>query len=59
MRFNETVTDKVVDQLPARLWPHLQPYFLAVAAAILALELGGFGFALWRRLSAFSGVAYP
>ncbi len=58
-RFNETMVDKVVDQLPAKLWPHLQPYFFAVAAAILALELGGFGLEIRHRLSAFSGVAHP
>lgn len=58
-RFNETMMDKVVDQMPAKLWPHLQPYFFAVAAALLVLELIGFGLQLWPRLSAFSGVAHP
>ncbi len=58
-RFSETIMDKIVDQLPAKLWPHLQPYFFAVAAALLALELMGLGSEIWHRLSAFSGVAHP
>ena len=58
-RFNETMVDKIVDQLPAKLWPHLQPYFFAVAAALLALDLIGLGFVIWQRLSGFSGVAHP
>jgi K+-sensing histidine kinase KdpD len=58
-RFSETIVDKIVDQLPAKLWPHLQPYFFAVAAALLALELIGLGSEIWHRLSAFSAVAHP
>jgi hypothetical protein len=59
MRFNETVMDKLVDQMPAKLWPHLQPYFFAVASAILTLELIGFGSLLWHRLSGFAGGVHP
>ncbi|MGO8757970.1 MAG: hypothetical protein ACLQG3_07585 [Terracidiphilus sp.] len=49
-RFNESMTDKLVDQLPAKLWPRLQPYFFSVASAILALELIGLGTVLWHRV---------
>jgi hypothetical protein len=50
-RFNETMVDKIVDQLPARLWPRIQPYFFAVGAALFALELIGVGALVWQRLS--------
>ena len=44
------MTDKLVDQLPAKLWPRLQPYFFSVASAILALQLIGLGTVLWHRV---------
>ncbi|MGA2570288.1 MAG: hypothetical protein ABSF23_07180 [Terracidiphilus sp.] len=58
-RFNESLTDKLVDQWPAKLWPRLQPYFFSVASAILALELIGLGLAVWRRLASLSIGVHP
>jgi hypothetical protein len=38
MRFNETVRDKLVDQLPPRLWPILRiPFFIASGLLVLFL----------------------
>jgi len=48
-RFNETFADKLVDQLPARVWPKLKIPFFALAAIVLLLEVAGNGFALWQR----------
>jgi len=50
-RFSETMMDKFVDQLPASLWPKIQPFFFAVAAALFVLELLGAGAVAWHRLS--------
>jgi hypothetical protein len=58
MRFNETMVDKLVDQLPAKAWPRLQAPFFAVAAALLILELIGFGAMIWHRLGGLSGIAH-
>jgi len=58
-RFNETIVDKLVDQLPATLWPRIQGPFFAVAAALLALELIGFGAMIWPRLSGIFAAAHP
>jgi hypothetical protein len=48
-RFNETMTDFLVDQLPAKAWPKLQIPFFAVGAAFMALTLIGLGVVLWQR----------
>ncbi len=37
MRFNETFRDKLVDQLPPRLWPVLRIPFFVVAAMLILL----------------------
>ncbi len=58
-RFNETMVDKLVDQLPAKVWPRLQPYFFAVGAALFALELIGVGALVWQRLSGLVVAPHP
>lgn len=58
-RFNETMVDKIVDQLPAKLWPRIQPFFFAVGAALFALELLGVGAVVWHRLSGLVVAPHP
>lgn len=42
-RFNETIADKLSDQMPAKLWPVVQIPFFALASILLLLELLGAG----------------
>ena len=58
MRFNETFRDKLVDQLPPKVWPVLKlPFFIAASAILLLLlVLGGMGIA---RLAAGHAHAAP
>jgi hypothetical protein len=48
-RFNETLTDKFVDQMPAKLWPILQIPFLILGISKLLFVLTVFGFAIAHR----------
>jgi hypothetical protein len=48
-RFNETLADKFVDQLPAKLWPILQIPFLILGNSKLLFVLTVFGFAIAHR----------
>jgi hypothetical protein len=48
-RFNETLADKFVDQMPARLWPVLQIPFLILGIAMLLLTLLMLGAAVAAR----------
>ena len=41
-RFSETLTDKLVDQLPAKVWPVLKVPFFILSAMYLTLILIGF-----------------
>lgn len=41
MRFNDTWRDKLVDQMPARLWPKVRFVYYAFAVVFLALTLVG------------------
>jgi hypothetical protein len=41
LRMNETWRDKLVDQLPARIWPHIRIAFYVVASLALILTLAG------------------
>jgi hypothetical protein len=50
-RFDESITDKIVDQVPAKVWPRIQPFFFAVGAAVLALEMIGVGMLAWQRMT--------
>jgi hypothetical protein len=49
-RFNETLGDKLADQLPAKAWPVLQIPFFGLASLLLLLSLAAVGFALLQRL---------
>ncbi len=55
-RFNETFTDKLVDQLPQKAWPKLKVPFFGLAAALLLLELIENGFAVWARFGPGLGI---
>jgi hypothetical protein len=48
-RFNETLSDKLADQLPAKAWPVLQIPFFALAALLLLLTLAALALALLQR----------
>jgi hypothetical protein len=58
-RFDESITDKIVDQLPAKVWPRIQPFFFAVGAAVLALEMIGVGMLAWQRLTSLVVAPHP
>jgi len=51
-RFNETFTDKLVDQLPARAWPILKVPFFIIASLDLLLILAGFAIQIARHSAA-------
>jgi hypothetical protein len=55
-RFNETFTDKLVDQLPQKAWPALKVPFFGLAAALLLLELIENGYAIWTRFGPGLGI---
>ena len=48
-RFNETLADKLVDQMPAKLWPVLQIPFIVLAIFMLLLNLFSVAFVLASR----------
>jgi hypothetical protein len=48
-RFNETLGDKLADQLPAKLWPALQIPFYGLASILLLVSLLGLGVLLLYR----------
>lgn len=49
-RFSETLADKYIDQMPAKLWPKLQIPFIVLAIVMLLLSLLGAGAILVMRL---------
>jgi hypothetical protein len=58
-RFDESMTDKIVDQMPAKVWPRIQPLFFAVGGAVFALELIGVGALAWQRLTGLVVAPHP
>jgi len=52
-RFSETLADKYVDQMPAKLWPKLQIPFLILAIVVLLFSLLGVAFIAVQRLGLF------
>ncbi len=48
-RFNETLRDKLVDQIPARAWLVLQIPFFGVASVLLLMSLAGLAVTLLHR----------
>lgn len=48
-RFNETLRDKLVDQLPPRAWPILKYPFYVLAAVLLLLVTAGFALRALHR----------
>lgn len=48
-RFSETLADKFIDQMPARLWPKLQIPFIVLGMAMLFMNLFALGFLLDQR----------
>lgn len=49
-RFSDTLGDKLVDRMPAKLWPVLQIPFFGLAALILLLSIVGVGFIALQHL---------
>jgi hypothetical protein len=60
-RFNDTLGDKLADQLPAKAWPILQIPFFVIAALVLLLSLVGLAFVLLQRFGLISpaGAVQP
>lgn len=50
-RFNETLSDKLVDQFPAKVWPILKVPFFIIASLYLLLIFVGFATDIVRRAS--------
>jgi hypothetical protein len=53
-RFNDTVSDILADQLPAKAWPVLQVPFYGLATLALAANLAVLGFQLLHRFGILS-----
>jgi hypothetical protein len=49
-RFNETLADKYIDQMPVKLWPVLQIPFLVLAVVMLLFSLVGAALIVAQRL---------
>jgi hypothetical protein len=60
-RFNETLSDKLADQLPAKAWPVLQIPFFVLSAFLLLLSLVGLGLVVSQRFGIVphAGPAHP
>jgi hypothetical protein len=56
MRFSETLSDKLADQLPAKAWPMLQIPFFVLASILLLLSLAGLGIVLLQRFGVISHI---
>jgi len=54
-RFNESLADKLVDQMPATFWPVLQIPFFVLGSLLLLVNLAGLGFVLAQRF----GIWHP
>jgi hypothetical protein len=50
-RFNETLADKYIDQMPAKLWPVMQIPFIILAITVYVLAVPGMIFVVANRLS--------
>jgi hypothetical protein len=57
-RFNESLRDKFVDQIPERAWPVAQIPFFALAAILLLMSIVGIVLVLWQRFAAMSGLTH-
>jgi len=58
-RFNEDLSDLLIDQLPAKAWPILQAPFFALSVLLLLLSLAGVGSAVWHRMGTLTGTLHP
>jgi hypothetical protein len=58
-RFNDSLRDKLADQLPAKVWPVLQIPFYGLAAVLLLLTIAGLAFATLHRLGSLSHTGAP
>jgi hypothetical protein len=57
MRFSETFTDKMADQLPTKLWPFLRIPFFVLASLLLLLSLAGLESAVRHGMGATPHMA--
>jgi hypothetical protein len=55
-RFNDTLSDKMADQLPAKAWPVLQVPFFVLSSLLLLLSLAGLGVQLLHRFGILSSA---
>ena len=53
-RFNETLADKFVDQMPAKVWPALQIPFVILGVTMLLFTLAGLGMIFANRFGLFA-----
>ena len=60
-RFNETLADKLADQLPAKAWPALRIPFFVLASLLLLLSVLGLAFAYMHLFGVLphAGTAQP
>lgn len=49
-RFNETFTDKLVDQMPAKVWPVMKVPFFILSGLCLLLVFAGFAIQITQRI---------
>jgi len=55
-RFSETISDKLVDQLPQKAWPVLKVFFFSLASLLLLLGVLGLAGALLLRSGLIHGL---
>lgn len=58
-RLGETITDKLIDQLPFRVWPKITIAFYSIASMYLALCVLGIGVLLARPILAQKSAKRP
>ena len=56
MRFNDTLGDKLADQLPSKAWPVLQIPFFVLASVLMLINLAGLGIVLLQRFGVISST---
>jgi hypothetical protein len=57
-RFNDSLGDKLADQLPAKAWPVLQIPFYGLSALLLLLSIAGLGLVLVHRFGILSHAGH-
>jgi hypothetical protein len=55
-RFNDSLVDKLADQLPSRAWPLLQIPFFVLTSVLVLMSLTGLGVVLLQRFGVISSA---